>query len=69
MLKRLLLLPVLAAGCLFAAEYAIIVAPDAIPAEKTAGMELKKFLTRLSGKEAVIVESGREPESRWLTSA
>ena len=65
MLKRLLLLPVLAAGCLFAAEYAIIVAPDAIPAEKTAGMELKKFLTRLSGKEAVIAESGKEPQSAY----
>ena len=50
MVKRLLLLPALLTCCLFAAECVVIVSPDAIPAEKTAGRELRKFLARLSGK-------------------
>jgi len=65
MVKRLLLLPALLTCCLFAAEYVVIVSPDAIPAEKTAGRELRKFLARLSGKEAVIASPGKEPQSAY----
>ena len=60
MLKKFLLLCVFAAGYLFAAEYTVIVAPDAAPAEKTAGKELQRFLSRLSGKKVVLSESGKE---------
>ena len=60
MLKKFLLLCVFAAGYLFAAEYTVIVAPDAAPAEKTGGKELQRFLSRLSGKKVVLSESGKE---------
>ena len=57
MLKLLFLLLIFSIGYLHAAEYAIFIESDAISAEKTASIELQKFLTKLSNKKVVISSS------------
>ena len=63
-MKRIFLFPLWAAACLSAAEYAVVVAPDAVPSERTAGSELRTFLSRLTGKEVIIASPGEEGSAR-----
>ena len=65
MFKKIIFLTLLSAGMLWGAEYAVIVSPDAIPAEKTAGKELQTFLSRLTGKKVALGTQKQLSGSRY----
>ena len=59
MLKRIILFVIFSVTCVFANDYVIFVPNNAIPAEKTAGRELQKFLSILVKKEVKLLELGK----------
>ncbi|MBQ9500723.1 MAG: DUF4838 domain-containing protein [Lentisphaeria bacterium] len=64
-MKKIFLFLCLTTLCLSGAEYAVVVARDAILPEQTAGKELQKFLSVLTGREVIISSPGQENAVRY----